>query len=78
MAKKSNPVSWQNIAVAMGFILMAILSGLVAKVWNDVGKIDVLEHQIKTLSNNKGWMKSMQKEIKELQKAVWKSHPDHH
>lgn len=77
MGKKSNPVSWQNIAVAMGFVLMAVLSGLIAKIWNDVEKIDVLETQIENLSDNKGWMKSMQKEIKELQKAVWKSHPGH-
>jgi len=76
MAKKSNPVSWQNIAVAMGFVLMAVLSALLAKIWDDVEKIDVLETKIENLSDNKGWMKSMQREIKELQKAVWKSHPD--
>lgn len=87
MAKKINPVSrvlaggmaisWQNVAMAMAFILMAVLSALVAKIWTDVGKIDVLEARIEALSDNKGWMKSMQREIKELQKAVWKSHPDH-
>jgi len=75
MVKKSKSIGWQNLAIGLCIVLMAIVSALMAKVWSDVNQIDVMKHEIESLQNNKGWMKSMQKEIKELQKAVWKSHP---
>ena len=70
-------ISWQTIACGGITLLMLILTGLIGGIWSDVSKIDVLENKIETLSSNKNWMRKMQGDIDELQKAVWKSHPDH-
>ena len=68
---------WQKLALYVVGALVGILTFFVQEIYRDTSKIDVMQNQIETLSTNKEWMKSMQKEIKALQKEVWKSHPGH-
>lgn len=69
-------ITWRNVAGAVITLLVLILSGVIAGVYNDVQRIDVLELRIEQAGAGKGWMKKMQEEIKELQKARWKYHPE--
>jgi len=69
-------ITWRNVAGAVITLLILILSGVIAGVYNDVQRIDVLEVRIEQAAASKGWMKKMQEEIRDLQKTVWKNHPE--
>lgn len=69
-------ITWRNVAGAVITLLVLILSGVIAGVYNDVQRIDVLELKIEQASSGHEWMVKMQEEIKELQKARWKYHPE--
>ena len=67
-------ITWQAVAGAVGSLLLLIIGGLVGNMWSDVSKIDVMQHQIDELSNNRGWMKSQQKNINRLKAGYIQHH----